>query len=427
MPTTVEWARFKKYARRMRELKFRHSEEPVPLDVFSALQLRTLNEPLLPNLRTLEFSEVTADIIPFIPLFLSRRTIDIVIQFTTIPPAVMTASMIINLPILCPYMQTIFLGPLPLDSTITNAVSEMLLACNLDTLRDFQVNTPLTKEAYRVIYRLPNLRTLWSTILDPASLPKVSLPNLTELVIVYYYGYDWLQAFDGATLSKLTAVAFRTESEPIGNFLEAFEDVALATSASTTLTGFSFYTSCSWNPNYYSLLSFKHLKQLVIEFSCRDGCSSRVDDEIIIALAQAMPKLETLLLGKAPCKVPSNVTVHGLVALAHHCPDLSRLRVHFETDSFIVAGATEAVPPPSDGGLHPPPESCALANLEVGEIPIPQPFVVTVILILLRIFPRLLDIEYVDEGWKWVAGAIRLSKQIDTFVRHSGEIRPPSL
>ena len=398
------------------------SEEPILPDVLSALQLRTLNEPLLPNLRTLKFTEAPADIIPFIPLFLSRRTTRIYIHFTTSPPAVMIASVIINLSTLCPHMQNIALQTLPNDSTITHAVSEMLLACNADTLRVLHVDSALTEEARQVVYRLPNLHALRSTIRDPATpLLEVSLPNLAQLLIEYHHGHDWLQAFHGATLPKLAEVAVYAQCEEIGDFLEAFESVAIATSASTTLLAFEFYTSRPWNPNYYSLLSFRQLRRLIIEFSCHDGCSSRVDDDIILTLARAMPKLEILLLGKTPCQAPTNVTVQGLIALAHHCPGLSKLCVHFQTETLVVLAFTEAISPPG-GGSHPPPEGCALTNLDVGEIPLLQPYLVVVVLTLLRIFPRLIVIEYVNEEWRWVAETVRLSKRIDTFIRRSGKM-----
>ena len=426
MPSPAEWVRFKKHARRMRQLRLKLFEEPIPYDVLSALQLRALNEPLLPNLKILELKEAAPDIISFIPLFLSHTIVYIDIQFATAPPAVMIASMIINLPTLCPHLRYIALHPLSSeDSTITTAVSEMLLACNLDALRCLLVDSALTEEASRVVYRLPHLRRLSSVFREPPSLPEVSLPNLTLLDVEYHHDHSWLRAFHGATLSKLAEVTFRAECEHIGGFLEAFENVALATSASATLSKFEFYTSCPWNPNYHSLLSFKQLKELVIEFSCDNGCCSRVDDGIITTLAQAMPKLEILELGRAPCHVPSNVTVQGLIALAHHCIGLSRLCIHFQTDSLIVALANEdAVPSAPDGESHLPRGICALTSLVVGEIPLVHHYSLTISFTLLRIFPRLLDIEYVDEVWKWVADTITLSKQIDSFVHRSGKTRP---
>jgi hypothetical protein len=406
----------------MRELKLDLPEEPIPSDVLSVLQLHALNAPLLPNLKSLELKEATADLIPFIPLFLSHMTTNIEILFDTAPPAVMVASMIINLPKLCPRLESISLNPLPRDSTITNAASEMFLACNLEVLRHFLVDTPLTEEASQIVFQLPNLLGLWAIFTEPTSLLKVSLPGLTELDIEYHHGHDWLKAFHGTTLSKLTEVTFNPKCNQIGNLLESFESVALATSAAATISQFRVYTSCSWDPGYRSLLAFRQLKELVIEFSCHHGCSSRIDDDIVITLAQAMPKLETLQIGGAPCHVPSNVTIHGLIAFAHHCLDLSRLRIHFQTDSLIVALANEGTPSPPKSYL--PREDCALAILEVGEIPIPHQYTLPAVLTLLHIFPQLRAIEYVNEDWAWVADTVGLSKKIDCLVRRSGKLHP---
>lgn len=407
----------------MRELKVDLSEEPIPSDTLSVLQLRILDEPLLPNLKTLELTEATADIVPFIPLFLSNGTTHIDIQFIASPPAVMIASVIIRLPKLCPNMQNITLRPLPDHPTVINAASEMLLTCNLDTLRFFLVDSALTEEANQVVCQLHNLRGLWLVFREHAPPPVVSLQSLTELDIEYHHDHDWLQAFRGTTLSKLTGIAFNANCGQIGDFLEAFESVALATSASATLLKFEFYTFRSWNPHYYSLLSFKQLKTLLIGFSCDDGCSSRLDDEIVIALAQAIPGLETLQLGNKPCQAPSNVTIQGLIALAHHCVGLTRLSIHFRAESLIVAVVNVPAPPVSGSESHLPRGNCALTSLEVGKIPAPDQYPIEAFLTLLHIFPHLLEIDYVDIGWKWIADTIALSNRIGSFVHHSGKVR----
>ena len=247
----------------------------------------------------------------------------------------------------------------------------------------------------------------------------MSLPNLTHLDFKYHHDHNWLQAFHGAALSKLTEVAFHAKCEQIGDFLEAFETIA--TSASATLSKFGFHTFCLWNPSYYSLLSFNQLKELVIKFSCRGGCSSRVDDEIIITLAQAMPKLEILQLGRAPCQVPSNATVQGLIALAHCCIGLSILCIHFQTESLIVAIAGEAVPSVPGSESRPPRGDCALTSLEVGNIPMPPHCALTAALTLLRIFPHLLNIKYTNHGWRSVVETMTLFKRTNSFVHHSGK------
>ena len=294
---------------------------------------RPVNEPLFPNLKSLELWYATGESAQFIPSFLSPRTTTISIEFAepSVHPDAMVASMVTTLPTLCPNLQEITLYTLPKHPTTTAAVSGMLLASNRNTLRSLHIDSPLTEEALEVICELPNLRELTVFIEGDTSLPTLVLPNLTNLTVEYNQCSDWLKGFPGATLGKLETITFHFEFEQIGDFLEEFRNVALATRIQNALAGFSLSTSRSWIPNYSSLLPFTQPTHLLIEFSCDDGCSSTVDDDIITALARAMPRLQSLELGNPPCsEIPTGVTVKGLTALAHHCPDLSTLRVHFK-------------------------------------------------------------------------------------------------
>ena len=71
LPMTLEWTRFRKYARRMRELGVYGTLETLSLEVFSVLRLCAVSEPLFPNLKILKLWDVTGEFISFIPLFLS--------------------------------------------------------------------------------------------------------------------------------------------------------------------------------------------------------------------------------------------------------------------------------------------------------------------------------------------------------------------
>ena len=145
-----------------------------------------------------------------------------------------------------------------------------------------------------MIFKLPNLRELSVIIERDTSLPSAVLPNLTTLILEYDRDGGWLPMFHGATFGKLKAVTFSPKSESIGDFLEAFGRAALVTSIQNTLTQFHLYASCSQNQNYSPLLLFTQLTEVITEFSCIDGCSSRVDDDIIISLARAVPKLNRI-------------------------------------------------------------------------------------------------------------------------------------
>jgi hypothetical protein len=380
-------------------------------EVHAVLQLCTINEPLFPNLQSLELWSAVGEFIPFIPSFLSQRTTSINITFTEYnpPKVVLVASMLTAFPTLCPDLQTIRLRSLPGDPIITVAASKLLLTINQNTLRQFHVDSPLTEEAREVIYKLSNLYGLTVVVEGSASLPTMMFPNLIDIDVKYNHNCDWLEGFRGATLGKLNSVTFhaKSESAQLAGFLEAFESAGLATS--TTLSSFSFCTLHPWRPNYRSLLPFKQLRELRIEFCCEDGCSSTIDDDIITDMARAMPKLETLQLGIEPCGTPAGVTVKGLAALARHCPDLSSLNIHFRVDSFNVLPAIAGTPHTRTAV---PRRDCALTDLAVGQTPMLEESALMVALTLVRIFPNIMQIDYTSEDWGQVSDAIKLSRRL---------------
>jgi len=408
----------------MQVLKVDTSEDPVASDMLLTLQIRTANEPLLPRLKSFECEEATEAFIPFIPLFFSPQTTEISISFAEDPPTVAVASMISGFPTLCPDLAHITLEGLPRDTVIIGAVSEMLLACNPGSLQTLQMDSPLTEEAREVVYKLPRLTDLWAIIQGSTSLPTVTLPNLTAVGVEFEDDLDWLRGFRGVKFDKLESVTFWSYSDPDGDFPRAFECVALAASAQNILSTFRYYTSRSWNPDYRSLLSFKQLKELEIEFSCSSGCSSTVDDDIIMNIARAMPKLEILQLGGEPCGTSTGVTVGGLFALASRCPNLTKLCIHFQASSLVDAATSAATASVVDDNPVVRKNDCALTDLVVGEAPIPEESAMTVTLVLLQIFPRILNVDYTNQEWETVAETIEHFGQIGAFIRRSGETNP---
>jgi len=290
----------------------------------------------------------------------------------------------------------------------------MLLDTNRNTLRRFRVDSPLTEEASEVLYELPNLCGLEVVIERETRLPSASLPNLTDLIITCDNEDPWPRMFHEATLGKLEHIDFFLESEKIGDFLGAFERPALSSSIQNTLSWFSIFSQRSWNPNYSSLLPFTQMVCLVIEFFCDDGCSSTVDDDIIINLSRAMPKLESLTLGDALCdQTTIGVTTKGLLALAHHCPKLSTLCVHLRVASLSESPGIPGMV--SNAGPAASWTDCALTDLIVGETPVPEGSAMIIALNLLRIFPRLCSIDFIDEEWEEVGNAISRSRETVDF------------
>jgi len=404
----------------MRRITLDTSKDPLTSDILLAVQLRSVHGPWLPRLESFECEGVTGAFIPFVPLFLSSKTTQVTIGFAEDSPAVAIATLITKFPTLCPDLYFVALSDLPKDLVIIEAVSEVLLACNRDTLRVFCADCPLTEEAREVVYRLPRLDQLWTAVQGPTSLPTVTLPNLSQMRIDFYDDLNWLQGFRGATLGKLESVVFRAEANHMGDFLGAFERVALSASAQNTLSEFKIYAILSWNPNYSALLSFNQLKEVEIVSPCEGGCSSRVDDDIVVNLARAMPKLEVLQLGGTSCGTPTGITVNGLINLACRCPHLSALCIHLRADTLVEAAASATAQSRFDEPDSRR-EDCALTDLHVGKAPIPARSELTVALVLLQIFPRMLNVKYTNDEWQTVAETVKDFGRIRGFVHHSSK------
>ena len=81
LPTTLELARFRKYAGRIRTLEEQCNGHYIPQEVSSALQLCATGEPLLPNLKTLYLWCITEESISSIPLFICPITTTVTLKF----------------------------------------------------------------------------------------------------------------------------------------------------------------------------------------------------------------------------------------------------------------------------------------------------------------------------------------------------------
>ena len=350
---------------------------------------------------------------PFITLFLSARTTKIQIVF--LEPhlhCTTAASMIAALPTLCPNFNWIRLIGLPRNPITTAAISGLVLTTKNRPLRYFVVDSLLTEEACRVLFRNPDLCALQAFIDGSATLPTMALPSITDICIKYDRGHEWLQGFRGGSLGKLTSVAISSDCDTIDDFLGAFKTVAVTSSLPVTLTTFKFKTTRAWRPSYRSLLPFTQLKVIDIDFSCGLGCSSTIDDDTITDLARAMPRLEMLYLGDTPCETPGRVTVKGLAALSCYCPNLAHLCIHFRVASLDPLG----IPNHASAVLW---QGCPLKHLLPGATHVPEMFVPMVSLALLRIFPHLIGIESDDTGWKNVLKAFGHFKKHIAQVRHT--------
>ena len=318
--------------------------------------------------------------------------------------------MIANILEPCPNVQDINLEYLPRDPMITAAVSEMFFAANRNALQEFHVDSPLTEEASKAVCKSQNLRRLSVAIEKGTSIPSVSLPNLTRLQIDCEDEGDVLQLLRGATFGELESVHFYIESRPTNDFLEAFKEAALSSSIQSTLSTICITANFPQDLDYSPLLPFTQLVDLDILFPCYDSCSG-VNDDTLIDLSRAMPNLQLLGLGSNPCRqFAGGATAKGLMALAHNCPNLSSLRVHFQVAS--LSDPPTSLETTRNTGYSASRTDCALMELDVGRMPVPEGSASMIALALLRIFPQIQITNFMDEGWDEVEDELRRSKEI---------------
>ena len=107
--------------------------DPPASEVFSVIQLCTINEPWFSNLKTLHLRGVQQRFISFGLLLLFPGSTPILLEFERDLPEATVASTVKALPVLYPNLYTIHLYSLPRDLMITAVVSGMLLATNRNT------------------------------------------------------------------------------------------------------------------------------------------------------------------------------------------------------------------------------------------------------------------------------------------------------
>jgi len=117
--------------------------------------------------------------------------------------------------------------------------------------------------------------------------------------------------------------------------------------------------------------------------SCDGGCSSRVDNEIVISLPQVeIPRARGIHHAPAHAGVMEN----GFVGPGpHHCLNPSLLRIRFQSAGLGVPSASPEMTPnvvPAASGT-----GCDLTGLDVVEISVPDRSVLTVAVIAPHIFP----------------------------------------
>jgi hypothetical protein len=112
----------------------------------------------------------------------------------------------------------------------------------------------------------------------------------------------------------------------------------------------------------------------------------------------------------------------GLIDLASRCLHLSKLRSHFYALSLVGVAANVVTTLLPIGESFAPRGYFALTDLDVGDILFPLWSAARIAQTILRIFPRILNVEYTDRDWERVNEHIRNFRRTSALVRRADSV-----
>ncbi|KAJ7024657.1 hypothetical protein C8F04DRAFT_1130996 [Mycena alexandri] len=345
----ADWERPLFYLHRVKSLNAQFTNHFPSTEVFAALCLCLPTEHMFPNLRSLTWTYLDPSLFPCIHSLLcpSLKRLDL-----NLPAALSYFSLLPTIAAKCP------------------DVTEMLIGCESIPAA---LNPPLRTTTSLLVRALHRLQTLCVQNLDSAALAHLaSLPSLKSLALENMLDFPPSQLYDAPRFAGLTrlalwpgtlaaAIAFLQSVSP-----QRLETLILTATCPTTLPEIlELYHTVTQNVphgtlvtlrmNIYApesetlklshpviggeqiimairhLFCFTHLALVELHFP--QGL--QFDDQIILELAQAWPRLESLdLLPDWPPNGPRSVTLAALRIFAAHCPALKSLKI--ELDARVI-------------------------------------------------------------------------------------------
>ena len=156
---------------------------------------------------------------------------------------------------------------------------------------------------------------------------------------------------------------------------------------------------------------FRNLCNLNVEVSCHvesgvGQCTFKLNDDDVIEVVMALPRLESLILGQACSENTCATTVACLLPLSVYCVKMRWLEIHFNT-SNIVDDFKNISEDPRLQKLRLLPR-CPLSRLNVGQMPLTldEPGFETVVNGMDDIFPSMRCCTETEGIWTELDGRI---------------------
>ena len=393
----------------MRHIGLDESSVPVE-DPYCKLRLNSPVGGWFPALQTLSWS-ITESNLPYADLFFSPHLEEVFIQVSwslsvlKVPSDILPtiASTISILPTSTLQVLLVVINCRTIPSTyLKDSLSSVVLRCGA-SLTEFSSPIPLSGAAVNHLIQLPHLRT-WRTrdpppVYSPSSLPLVFAP-LTKFTLEEHAAHGWLYLFKrlqhGVSTTKDATPLSRVKESLQTLDIDSFPDPIIDSSFASTIQ------------------MFRNLVSLNVGAHCHDEnghgqCAFKLDNDGVNKLAMALPRLESLFLGRACHENTCATTVACLLAVSVCCVKLQELEVHFNTTN-ITDDFKNISEDPRFRELRSLPR-CTVPYLEIYQTPLTldEPGLETVVNGMLNIFPALRWFAGREQAWD------RLNKRIMTL------------
>ena len=361
----------------------------------------------LPNLLSLDWDSDDADL-PFIVSFISRSLTSINIEVSA-SASLILPSILTRLPTLAPDISEIVVRQPKYEPSLEEASSLLLMQCNPNRLRTYNVDAPLSASAFSQVIQLPLLENLWlvEPFHFPDPLPDVVFPNLQRLNVEFTRDLALLKILPKCP--DLSEIEITCPGPDVTQAMEIFHSTITGCGLHERLQELSFCSHDEFKVTPQMITfnsSLKNLTDFELSSYSTDSTSCQtlnLTDADISLLTNAMPNLQNLVIGEEPCRVPSKITFNSLYTISSRCTGLRTLRIHFNPDSFITKVNADFKSGNGDFDI-PSSELCLVTKINVGRIGLPTNSNASYIVALglLKVFLCLEEVVYCGHDFDWV-------------------------
>jgi len=288
-----------------------------------------------------------------------------------------------------------------------DSFSLVTLGCGA-SLTHFTSPIPLSDAAVDHLIRLPHLST-WRVEGPPPTYPTSHLPLVFPPLVDFTLGggatHGWLSLFE-----RLDRGVSATQGPtPLAKVKGSLRYLKVR----------DFNPSCPIvDASFASTVQiFQNLVHLDVGIDCpcefNEGrCTFKLNDGNVAGLATALPRLESLFLGRPCFENTCATTVACLLPISVRCPRLEKLEVHFNTTN-VVDDVNNILGDPRFEELRSLPK-CTLSTLDVHRTPLAldKPGFDIVVGGISVIFPSLEHCQGRDRPWIELSTAIRKRKPL---------------